>query len=324
MSLIPDHFPYTYDKDIQSEFQQLESRLRHAMGNVHHVPEAGKKFHIGGASSSKARTRGWNDTNPDQPARRERWLKMLDSGARGFKTNDEWIDELDAKRLGEVGDPTPERIAMQMAEAGRDCDAAIIDGLKGDAHTGSTGSTAVSFPTGNVIDVDFGAANSGCTYTKLVRGKTLLGAANVTGQRVETNSKIAYVCTHFEIEDLLHEDKFISSDYAGTRERAEAGEIFDHAGITFIPVSPGLLPLETYSGGKKRDTYMFAKSAVAFGIGCDRTTRVTQEGTKNSAILLHLVYGFTCGRIHDKGVRKIQSARTTAQAAMEETMEGDV
>ena len=325
MSIIPDHYPYQYDRMIRSEFQQLESRLRSAMGNVHHVNSSGKKFHIGGASTSQSRVRGWNDTNPDQPGRRERWLKMLDSGAREFKTNDEWIDELDGKQLGEVGDPTPERIAMQMAEAGRDCDAAIIEGLSGNAYTGKDGATAVAFPAGAqyTIAKDYDGSNAGCSYKKMTRAKTILGAANVTGQRVETNSKLAYVCTHFEIEDLLNEDKLINKDFAD-RKRAEDGEIFDYQGVTYIPVSPGLLPITGTSGDYTRTTYFFAKSAVAFGIGCDRITNVTQEGTKNSAILLHLVYGFTATRIHDKGVRKINIHRTNDQQAVESTLESDV
>ena len=325
MSIIPDHYPYTYNNLIESEFQQLESRLRHAMGRVHTVPEAGKKFHIGGASTSADRVRGWNDINPDQPDRRERWLKMEDSGARAFKTNDEWIDELDAKRLGQVGDPTPERIAMQMAEAGRDCDAAIIAGLSGNAYTGSTGATTSAFPTGASykIDKDYDGSDAGATYKKMVRAKTILGAANVTGQKVESNSPLCYVCTHFEIEDLLNEDKFINADYAN-RKRAEEGLVFDHAGITFYPVTPGLLPISGTAGSYVRNTYMFAKAAVAFGIGCERSTRVSQEGTKNSAILLHLVYGFTATRIHDKGVRKLEIFRTDAQQAVESTMETDV
>lgn len=323
MSTIPDHYPFEYETRIRSELQQLTGRIKGWLGAAHSVPEEGKRFQIGGSSASANRTRGWNDTNPAQPDRRERWLKMVGGGARDFKNNDEWIDELDAKRLGKVGDPTPERVSMQMAQAGRDCDAAILEGLSGSAYTGKDAATTVAYNSDYTIAAAVGGADTGMNYAKINRLRAVLGAANVTGQRVEHQSAYAVICTHFDIEELLSEDKFISLDYA-TRARAESGQIFDYGNTTFIPLSPHLLPITGSSGSYVRTCYGFAKEAVAFGQGCDISTRVTQEGTKNSAILLHMVYGYTFTRLHDKGVYKMVCARTDAQQAAEAVFESVV
>ena len=323
MSSIPDHYPFEYETRIRSELQQLTSRVKGWLGQSHAVPEEGKRFQIGGASASENRTRGWTNTDPNQPARRERWLKMIAGGARDFNKNDEWIDELDAKRLGKIGDPTPERIAMQMAAAGRDCDEAILDGLSGVAYQGKDGTTSIAYNSTYSIPVATGGADTAMNYAKFNRLRALLGAANVTGQRVEHQSAYCIILTHFDLEELLLDDKFINGDYA-TRARAESGQIFDYGNCTFIPVSPYLLPISGSSGSYLRTCYGFAKEAVAFGTGCDISTRVTQEGTKNSAILLHAVYGYTMTRLHDKGVYKILCHRTDAEQAVEAEFENVV
>lgn len=324
MSTIPEHYPFAYKSGIESELQQLESRTKGWYGQFHSVPEAGLRFQIGGKSASAQRSRGYSDTTPAQPARRERWLKMTDAdtnNARDYRVNDEWIDELDAQRLGSVGDPTPQRIASQVATCERDLDLAIITGLGGVAFSGATdGSTQVAYNASYTIDKDVGGADSGLNYTKINRLTALLGAANVTGQRVEAESKSAIICTHFEIEDLLLDDKFINADYA-TKDRAESGQIFDFRGTTYIPVSPELLPISGSAGSYLRTCYGFAKSAIAIGTGTKKIHEVTKENTKNGAVLLHLVSGYTCARIHDQGVYKIESHRTDAQQAVEDVYE---
>lgn len=320
MSTLPEWYPLSYRKEIQSEFQQMESRIKGWYGQFHSVPDAGLRFQIGAKSASSQRSRGWNETNPSQPEHRERWLKMTDAdsnNARDYRVNDEWIDELDATRLGKVDDPTPQRISSQMAECERDLELAIITGLGGVAFTGATdGSTQAAYDSNYTIDEDVGGTDTGLNYTKVNRLTALLGAANVSGMRINAPAKTAIVCTHFEIQDLLADDKFINTDYA-TRARAESGEVFDYRGITFIPVSPELLPIAGSSGSYERTCYGFSKSAIAIGSGCNKIHEVTKENTKNGAILLHLVSGYTATRIYDVGVYKIQSGRSDAQQAIE-------
>lgn len=322
----PDWYPYTYDRQIRSELQQMESRIKSVYGMFYNVPEAGLRFQIGGASTSQQRQRGWNQTNPAEALHRQRWLHMHDgdsNNARDYRVNDEWIDELDAQRLGEVGDPTPERIRSQVAKAERDCDNAIITGLGENAYEGTTSPGAgTAFDTNYTIAKDFSGSSTGMTFRKVNRLTAVLGAANVTGMRVENQSSKCIVCTHFEIEDLLQQTEFTSMDYS-TRKRAEAGEVFDYQDITFVPVSPELLPIDATGGAGTyfRVCYGFAKSAIAIGRGTNRIHRVTQEGTQNSAILLHLVDGYTCARIHDQGVYKIESYRTDNQYADEVVFE---
>lgn len=327
MSTIPEQYPFTYERQIRSELQQMESRIEGWYGQFQSVPEAGMRFQIGGKSTSKQRTRGYVDTVPSQPDRRERWLKMTDvdtNKARDYRDNDEWIDELDIKRLGQVGDPTPQRIESQVAACKRDLDQAIITGLGGVAFSGATdGSFQVAYNSSFTIAKALGFSTTpdatnpgGLNYAKVKRLNALLGAANVTGQRVESSSKKAIVCTHFEIEDLLDDEKLINKDFAD-RSRAEAGEVFDYQGVTFIPVSPELLPITGSAGSYLRTCFGFAKSAIGIGAGCDKIHRVTQEGTKNGALLLHLVSGYTCTRFYDYGCYKIESHRTDAQQAVE-------
>lgn len=327
MSTIPDHYPFTYERSIRSEMQQLESRVKGWYGQFYSVPEQGLRFQIAGKSTSAQRQRGYVPTSPSQPDRRERWLKMTDADtnkARDYRKNDEWIDELDAKRLGQVGDPTPQRIASQVAACERDLDQAIITGLGGVAFSGATdGSTQVSYVSSYTIAKGVGFSTTpdatnpgGLNYTKVNRLTALLGAANVTGQRVESQSKTAIVCTHFEIEDLLSDEKFINKDYSA-RDRAEAGMVFDYRGTTYIPVSPELLPITGSAGSYLRTCYGFAKSAIAIGSGTEKIHEVTKENSQNGSILLHLVSGYTCARLYDYGVYKIESHRTDAQQAVE-------
>lgn len=331
MSTIPEHYPLTYERSIRSELQQAQSRIKSFYGQFHSVPEQGMRFQIGGKSTVKDRSRGYSETNPEQPDRRERWLKMTDvdgNKERDYKKIDEWIDELDSQRLGQIGDPTPQRISSQKAAMERHIDRAIIAGLGGVAFSGATdGSTQVAFNSAYTISKGLGFATTpdatnpgGLNYTKTNRLTALLGAANVSGQRIEHQSPTAVVCTHFEIEDLLQDEKFINTDYA-TRSRAESGQVFDYRGITFIPVSPELLPITGSSGSYTRTCYGFAKAAIAIGQGTNVIHEVTKENTKNGSILLHLVCGYTAARLYDYGVYKIESHRTDAQQAVESVYE---
>lgn len=281
----------------------MSSRLERCLGEVHKVSERGKRFQVGDPAQGKAAVRGYVDSSPREADYRDRWL-------RTFRRNpQEWIDRDDANRLGEIDDPTPNRIRNLMAVAYREKDFFLIQGLGGDAFEGDTGQTPIPFRNEFTIENDFGGAASGVNYEKYLTATTQLGAYNVTGQGVEEMSQVALVCTHYEIADMLREDEFTNSDYSDLK-RAAMGQVVDYQGVTIIPVSPELLPVDPATG--IRDTFMFSKSAIAFGIHCDVKTNVDIVPVKNYAILLDLFYGYGCTRIKDEGVIKIESFRANA------------
>ena len=303
MPNIPDLYPYTYDNQIREEFQQMSSRLERCLGEVHKVSERGKRFQIGDPAEGKAAVRGFVDSTPREANYRQRWLRT------SRRNPQEWIDRDDANRLGEIDDPTPSRIKNLMSVAYREKDFYLIEGLRGNAFEGDKGETPIPFNDDFVIPSDLGGDDSGINYEKYLTATTNLGAYNVTGQGVEEMSQVAYVCTHFEIADMLREDEFTNSDYSDLK-RAALGQVVDYQGVTIIPVSPELLPVDATTG--IRDTFMFSKSAIAFGIHCDVKTNVDIVPVKNYAILLDLFYGYGCTRIKDEGVWKMQSFRANA------------
>ena len=113
------------------------------------------------------------------------------------------------------------------------------------------------------------------------------------------------VITHNEIEDLLHDDKFINRDYRAKLEEAQSGSIVDAFGFTIIAVDPALMPVTANT----RACYAFAKNCVAFGYAEDPQTFVDTLPTKRHDVQIRSEWAFGGTRLDDEGVIQINVHR---------------
>jgi hypothetical protein len=302
-STVPEHFPSLYQDEWRLELQQLTSRLS---GLVPTYPVMGdsRRFNKLGKVESTAMTGRFQDSAPQDVATEMRSLYV------DFRTVENFVSKVDSIRLGEIDSPHNAIIKSHMAAAGRDRDAAIIAMLGGSAYEGKNGTSEVVFNTAeNSIakTYDYAAvgANAGLSYDKIVNARTRLGGKNVAGQNVEGSSPLGMVITHDEVEDLLHDDKFINRDYRAKLEEAQSGSIVDAFGFTIIAVDATLLPAVTNT----RACYAFAKDCVAFGYAEEPQTYVDVLPTKRHDTQIRSEWAWGGTRLDDSGVIQINVHR---------------
>jgi len=302
-STVPDHFPALYQSEWKLEVQQLTSRLQ---GLVPAYPVMGKsrRFNKLGKLSSIDMTGRFQDSAPQDVSTEMRTLYT------SFKTVENFVSRVDSIRLGEIDSPHNSIMRSHMAVAGRDRDQAIIDMLGGSVYEGENGTSEVVFNTSDysiakTYHYDGTTDNEGLSYDKIVNARARLGLKNVAGQNVEGGSPLGMVITHDEIEDLLHDDKFINRDYRAKLEEAQSGSIVDAFGFTIIAVDPALMP----ASANTRACYAFAKNCVAFGYSENPQTWVDTLPTKRHDVQIRSEYAFGGTRLDDEGVLQINVHR---------------
>lgn len=302
-STVPEHFPTLYESEWRLQLQQLTSRLNGLVPS-YSVQGESRRFNKLGKVESVDMTGRFVDSAPQDVSTEMRHLYV------SFKTVENFVSKVDSVRLGDIDSPHAAIIKSQIAAAGRDRDAAIIAMLGGDVYEGKNGTSVVAFDDGansiaKTYHYDGTSTDAGLTYDKIVNARTRLGAANVAGQNVEGSSSLGMVITHDEVEDLLHDDKFINRDYRAKLEEAQSGSIVDAFGFTIIAVDGSLLPVDTAT----RSCYAFAKDCVAFGYAAEPETFVDVLPQKRHDTQIRSEWGWGGTRLDDAGVIKVNVHR---------------
>ena len=302
-SSVPEHFPALYQSEWRLELQQLTSRLQ-GLVPTYAVQGKSRRFNKLGKLTSVPMTGRFADSAPNDVSTEMRSLFV------NFRTVENWVSKVDSVLLGEIDSPHSAIIKSQIAAAGRDRDAEIIAMLGGSAWEGENGTTEVVFDSANqsiakTYHYDGTSTDSGLTYDKIVNARARLGKKNVAGQNVEGSSPLGMVITHDEVEDLLHDDKFINRDYRAKLEEAQSGSIVDAFGFTIIAVDESLMPAESNT----RACYAFAKDCVAFGYAAEPETFVDVLPTKRHDTQIRSEWAFGGTRLDDGGVIQINVHR---------------
>lgn len=302
-STVPEHFPTLYESEWRMELQQLTSRLNGLVPS-YAVQGESRRFNKLGKLTSSPMTGRFQDSAPEDVSTEMRHLYV------DFRNVENFVSKVDSIRLGDIDSPHNAIIKAQIAAAGRDRDAAILEMLGGSAYEGKNGTSEVVFDTVNnsiakTYHYDGTSSDVGLTYDKIVNARTRLGAANVAGQSVEGSSPLGMVITHDEVEDLLHDDKFINRDYRAKLEEAQSGSIVDAFGFTIIAVDASLMPVDTNT----RSCYAFAKDCVAFGYAAEPQTFVDVLPQKRHDTQIRSEWGWGGTRLDDAGVIQVNVHR---------------
>ena len=302
-STVPEHFPTLYEAEWRLQLQQMTSRLS-GLVPTYAVQGDSRRFNKLGKVESSPMTGRFQDSAPQDVVTEMRSLYV------DFRTVENFVSKVDSIRLGEIDSPHNAIIKSHMAAAGRDRDAAIIAMLGGSAYEGKNGTSEVVFDTANQsiaknYNHDGTTTDEGLTYDKIVNARARLGSKNVAGQNVEGSSPLGMVITHDEVEDLLHDDKFINRDYRAKLEEAQSGSIVDAFGFTIIAVDSSLLP----ASAGTRACYAFAKDCVAFGYAANPETFVDILPTKRHDTQIRSEWAWGGTRLDDEGVIQINVDR---------------
>lgn len=296
-SIIPDGFPSLYSDEWRLGLQQLQSRLA-GFVNVETVHGESKRFQRLAPVTARQITTRFGDTNPDDIDVEYRHLYV------GFKDSAHRVDRREAMQLGSIGSPHSQILRGQLAAAMRDRDKTLIDGIRGNANTGKTGTTLVALPSAQKIAVDFGTTgtNNNLTFKKILEVNRLFGVSEVAGQDVDGTSPVTLILSHNQIASLLRQTEFTSADYSEIR-RLHTGEVINLMGMAIRAVSPDLLPYNTTT--KVRSCYAYARNEVVFGVAEEPQAWVDVLPTGRHDVQLRTEWGWGCTRLSEEGVIEI-------------------
>jgi len=296
-SPIPDGFPTLYQDSWGLELQQLSSRLS-AFVNIEVIHGESKRYQRLPKVYARQITERFGDTNPEDIQAQYRHLYV------GFKDSAHIIDRREALQLGAVGSPHTAIQRLQLAAAGRDMDKTLVDGIRGDAHLGKTGTTAFALPNEQKIGVGFrysGVGNTGMTFDKVLEIATRFGVAQVFGQDVESQSMATLVLSARQIRDLLLEEKLTNVNYGVAR--LLEGKVTNLFGLTVKAVAPEILPYD--AGTDIRMCYAYAREHVVFGVAENPVAFADVLPGKRHDVQLRTEWGWGCTRLAEEGVIEI-------------------
>lgn len=257
---LPSHYTIQYANNIQLLLQQKGSKLRDkVMTGSHTGKQASPVDQIGSIAMQPVVSRFAPMGRVDAAVDR-RWVFPSDFDLPQL------IDSFDKLRL--LLDPSSSYVQNAVFAAGRQMDDLIIDSFFGTAKTGEAGGTSTTFPAGNQVAVNEGAAsNTGLTVAKLRKAKRLLMA-----NQVDIDSDpLTVVVTARQHDDLLAEAQVISMDYTD-RPVLMDGKITRFLGMDFVHCER----LDT-DGSSYRRVPVFAKSGMYLGIWDDVKTDISQR-----------------------------------------------
>jgi hypothetical protein len=284
-------FVTEYKNNLELLLQQMGSRLRRAVTEGSYTSEGGSPVDQIGQRTAQKRTARHGDSPASNTPHDRRWVYPQD-----YEDGD-YIDKQDLIRTFLQNNLTSGYTQAISAALGRAIDDEIISAFFGDAKTGKAGGTTTTFPAGQQVAVNYGAAaNTGLTVAKLREAKRLLTAAEV-----DLDADPLYcIITAKQHDDLLKEIQVISLDF-NDRPVLMAGEVKQFLGFEFIRTERLLT-----DGSSYRRVPAFAKSGMHLGMWSDITARVTERADKSFSLY---AYGsLTCGatRTQEKKVVEVK------------------
>ena len=287
-------FVNQFKSGIELQFQQAGSRLRPFVTNESQNSEYAYYDRIGSVSASEVTTRHGDTVYTETPhSRRRCQLKRFDVA--------DLID--DADRLQMLTDPTSSYVQNFAFALGRKIDEEIISAAKGTAYTGKTGATAVTFPGGQTVAVNYvetgSTANSNLTWAKLRKAKFLLESA----EAINPGEPLILAYTANQKQSLLRLAE--SANVAGyTMSRIERGEVGDLMGLTLVQTE--LLS----KSGNNRSVLVFPRSAITLAVAKDITVNVDTLPGKRYSVQAYAAMQVGAVRMWEEKVVEILADET--------------
>ena len=254
---IPNAFVQQYNNAAIMLAQQKGSRLRHTVMAKDVTGKACFFDRVGPIEAVERTSRHALVSYTDTPHSRRKVT------LRDWEVAD-LIDEQDtAKMLIDFKPIYAQNIANGM---GRKMDKLIINAFEAAATSvdSADSSSSVVFATGNIVDEDFGTANSDLTVAKIIEARKLLLASDV-----DEDDGFYLVHDSMALSFLLNEATFASHDYNEVRTLMSGNASNPYLGFNFIRSqqlnsnSEGFLNCLAYTG-----------SAMGLAIGMEMKTRM--------------------------------------------------
>lgn len=292
-------FVQQYSTNIAMLLQQQGSRLRGAVMEHGFVGKAATVVEQFGAVTPVKNLARHSDTPLISTPQDRRWV---------YPTDYDWADLIDSQdKLRMLIDPTGPYTQAGVMAMGRAMDDEIINGFFGTNNTGENGTTAVTFPSGQIVAANVGAsANTGLNVAKLRAAKKLLMQAEVDID----NDQLFVAITAQQHDNLLNEVQAISLDYTDRPVLVE-GRIRAFMGFNFIHserIPGGPSYTGSVSTGGLYYVPCWAKSGLALGMWNDVQASVDKRPDKRNSWQVYVTATVGATRTEEKRCVQINCA----------------
>lgn len=216
----------------------------------------------------------------------------------------DWADLIDKKdKLRMLADPTSPTTTNAVYAMGRAMDQVIIDAAFATAYTGKTGATAVTFPAGSEVAVDYvetgTAANSNLTIGKLRYARYLLTSTEAQ----EDGEELIAVITASQIQSLLRTTEVTNADY-NTIRALVAGDIDTFMGFKFVRTE---LLAKT---SNIRSCIFYARGGLLLAVADELTVDVAPRRDKRNSTQVYVCGTFGSTRMWEQKVLRVKCDET--------------
>lgn len=210
----------------------------------------------------------------------------------------DWADLTDdMDKIKMLVDPTSSYAQEGAMAMGRQMDRVIISNLFGTAYTGVTGATPVTFPSTQLVAINYvesgSAVNSGLTIGKLRKAKLIMDKNNVP------DDEERYIAvTGQQINDLLQSTEVTNSLYNEVRALVD-GKINRFLGFTFKRTQ--LMPLASST----RKCAAYTRKGVMLALGKDINTSINIRPDKRNSTQVYVGMSLGATRMEEERVVEI-------------------
>jgi hypothetical protein len=276
--------------------QQKGSRL---MDTVMVQNVQGKQAHFDrlGSTAAVKRTNRHGDTPLIDTPHSRRRVKMDDY---------EWADLIDKQdKVRMLISPESDYVKAGSWALGRSMDDEIIRALTGNSESvdADDAGSSVALPASQIVDEDFGSADSNLTVAKLREAKRILD-----GNDIDPEEERFMIVNASALSSLLGETEVTSSDFNTVRALVQ-GELDTFLGFKFIRTER----LLGTADGTDTDPVLcvgYTRSSTGLALGQDIQARISERDDKSYATQVYASMSMGATRIEEEKVVAVQCVQS--------------
>lgn len=289
-------FVQQFSDNLMHLAQQRGSRLMETimMQNV-----VGKYAHFDrlGATSAVKRTTRHGDTPLIDSAHSRRRVSMDDY---------EWADLIDNQdKVRMLISPESDYAKAGAWALGRSMDDIIIEAATGNAASidANDSSSNVALPSSQIVDEDFGTADSNLTVAKLREAKRILDSNDV-----DPEEERFCIVNASALSSLLGETEVTSSDFNTVRALVQ-GELDTFLGFRFLRTER-LLGTADGTDTDPVTCLAYARSGLGIALGQDINVRISERDDKSYATQVYASMTMGAVRVEEEKVVSIECVQS--------------
>lgn len=194
--------------------------------------------------------------------------------------------------------------AMAMA-LGRKIDDIIIAAATGNSTSmdNTDTSSTVALPSTQIVDEDFGTADSNLTLAKMIEARKI-----ILGNNVDKNEQLYLVHNADALGALLNDTTITSADYNSVRALT-SGEIDTFLGFKFIHTEQ-ILGTADGTDTDPVKCLVIAKSGLGLAVGKDISVKMAERADKGFATQVYASMTMGATRIEEEKVVEVQCVQS--------------